>query len=116
VPDLHYDGTALAEDLHNGPAVLLDPNTGALPWPQHLGEAQTCYVILKWSEFAGTWSVSDDREALRYARPPRNHHPRNDRPGQHRRHHRLHQCAGRHQSDAANGRPRPIPSTSQLGG
>jgi hypothetical protein len=34
----------------------------------HLGEAQTCFVILKWSEFAGSWWISDDREALRYAR------------------------------------------------
>lgn len=35
---------------------------------QHLGEAQTCFVILKWSEFTGSWWISDDREALRYAR------------------------------------------------
>jgi predicted nucleic acid-binding protein len=35
---------------------------------KHLGEAQTCFVILKWSEFAGSWWISDDREALRYAR------------------------------------------------
>ena len=35
---------------------------------KHLGEAQTCYVILNWAEFAGSWWVSDDREALRYAR------------------------------------------------
>jgi predicted nucleic acid-binding protein len=34
---------------------------------KHLGEAQTCFVILKWSEFAGSWWISDDREALRYA-------------------------------------------------
>ena len=35
---------------------------------KHLGEAQTCFVILKWTEFAGSWWISDDREALRYAR------------------------------------------------
>lgn len=35
---------------------------------QHLGEAQTCHVILNWSEFSGSWWISDDGEALRYAR------------------------------------------------
>jgi len=35
---------------------------------QHLGEAQTCYVIKNWPEFAGSWWITDDREALRYAR------------------------------------------------
>jgi len=35
---------------------------------KHLGEAQTCYVILEWPEFAGSWWISDDKEALRYAR------------------------------------------------
>jgi len=35
---------------------------------KHLGEAQTCFVILKWSEFAGSWWISDDQEAVRYAR------------------------------------------------
>jgi len=35
---------------------------------QHLGEAQTCYVILNWAGFAGSWWISDDKEALRYAR------------------------------------------------
>ncbi|MGO9298037.1 MAG: hypothetical protein ACLP52_29845 [Streptosporangiaceae bacterium] len=35
---------------------------------RHLGEAQTCYVILHCKEFAGSWWISDDREALRYAR------------------------------------------------
>jgi hypothetical protein len=35
---------------------------------KHLGEAQTCFVILKWSKFVGSWWISDDREALRYAR------------------------------------------------
>ena len=35
---------------------------------RHLGEAQTCYVIKNWPQFAGSWWVSDDREALRYAR------------------------------------------------
>jgi predicted nucleic acid-binding protein len=35
---------------------------------KHLGEAQTCHVILHRGEFAGSWWISDDREALRYAR------------------------------------------------
>jgi len=35
---------------------------------KHLGEAQACFVISNWNEFAGSWWVSDDREALRYAR------------------------------------------------
>lgn len=35
---------------------------------KHLGEAETCYVIGRWPEFAGSWWISDDREALRYAR------------------------------------------------
>jgi len=28
----------------------------------------TCYVIMHWKQFAGAWWISDDREALRYAR------------------------------------------------
>jgi len=35
---------------------------------RHLGEAQTCHLILNWPAFAGSWWISDDREALRYAR------------------------------------------------
>lgn len=35
---------------------------------QHLGEATTCYLILNWAEFAGAWWISDDRDAIRYAR------------------------------------------------
>lgn len=35
---------------------------------RHLGEAQTCFVILNWSSLAGSWWISDDRESLRYAR------------------------------------------------
>lgn len=35
---------------------------------RHLGEAQTCHVLKQWPEFAGSWWISDDREALRYAR------------------------------------------------
>ena len=35
---------------------------------KHLGEAQTCYLLQRWPDFAGSWWVSDDREALRYAR------------------------------------------------
>ncbi len=35
---------------------------------RHLGEAQTCHLILNVKEFAGSWWISDDAEALRYAR------------------------------------------------
>lgn len=35
---------------------------------KHLGEAQTCHVLLNRSDLAGAWWVSDDGEALRYAR------------------------------------------------
>ena len=35
---------------------------------KHLGEAQTCYVIKNWADFAGSWWISDDGEALRYAK------------------------------------------------
>jgi hypothetical protein len=35
---------------------------------RHLGEAQTCYVIQHWPDFAGSSWLSDDRESLRYAR------------------------------------------------
>ncbi|MFY1633580.1 hypothetical protein ACN27F_09900 [Solwaraspora sp. WMMB335] len=35
---------------------------------QHLGEAETCHVIEHWPEFAGSWWISDDQEALRFAR------------------------------------------------
>jgi hypothetical protein len=35
---------------------------------QHLGEAQSCYVILNWAAFAGSWWITNDRDALRYAR------------------------------------------------
>ena len=35
---------------------------------KHLGEAETCYVIKNWAEFAGSWWISDDGEALRYAK------------------------------------------------
>lgn len=35
---------------------------------QHLGEAETCYLILNWAEFAGAWWISDDRDAVRFAR------------------------------------------------
>jgi hypothetical protein len=35
---------------------------------QHLGEAQTCHILQRWAAFAGSWWVSDDHEALRYAR------------------------------------------------
>lgn len=35
---------------------------------KHLGEAQTCYVIKNWKQFSGAWWITDDREALRYAK------------------------------------------------
>jgi len=35
---------------------------------KHLGEAQTCYVIKNWASFGGSWWISDDGEALRYAK------------------------------------------------
>lgn len=35
---------------------------------RHLGEAETCYIILSWEAFAGSWWISDDADALRYAR------------------------------------------------
>lgn len=35
---------------------------------QHLGEAETCLLIKERPEFAGSWWITDDREALRYAR------------------------------------------------
>lgn len=35
---------------------------------QHLGEAQTCYLIKSWPELVGSHWVSDDKEALKYAR------------------------------------------------
>jgi hypothetical protein len=35
---------------------------------KHLGEAQTCFVILHRREFAGSWWISDDGQAVRYAR------------------------------------------------
>ncbi len=35
---------------------------------KHLGEAQTCYVIKNWSSFAGAWWISDDGDAIRYAK------------------------------------------------
>lgn len=41
--------------------------TDAKPF-QHLGEAQTCYIIKHWTEFVGSWWITDDREALRHAR------------------------------------------------
>ncbi|GDY33659.1 hypothetical protein [Gandjariella thermophila] len=35
---------------------------------KHLGEAETCFLLLHRPEFTGSWWISDDREALRYAR------------------------------------------------
>jgi hypothetical protein len=34
---------------------------------EHLGEAETCLVLKEWPQFAGSWWISDDREALRFA-------------------------------------------------
>jgi hypothetical protein len=35
---------------------------------KHLGEAQTCYVIKNLARFAGSWWISDDGDAVRYAK------------------------------------------------
>ncbi|MFT3860589.1 hypothetical protein [Micropruina sp.] len=35
---------------------------------QHLGEAQTCHVIRTVAEFADSWWVSDDHDAVEYAK------------------------------------------------
>lgn len=35
---------------------------------EHLGEAETCHIILNWAQFSGAWWISDDRDALEYAR------------------------------------------------
>lgn len=35
---------------------------------QHLGEAETCHVIRTVAEFADSWWVSDDRDAVEFAR------------------------------------------------
>lgn len=35
---------------------------------KHLGEAQTCYLIKHRAEFADSRWITDDRDALRYAR------------------------------------------------
>lgn len=35
---------------------------------KHLGEATTCHLLMTRAEFAGAWWVSDDADALRYAR------------------------------------------------
>ncbi len=35
---------------------------------KHLGKAETCFIIKEWTVFVGSWWISDDREALRYAR------------------------------------------------
>lgn len=38
---------------------------------QHLGEAETTFVIREWAQFAGSWWISDDRDAVAYARHQR---------------------------------------------
>lgn len=35
---------------------------------QHLGEAETCHFMRTRPEFASSWWITDDREALRYAK------------------------------------------------
>jgi predicted nucleic acid-binding protein len=35
---------------------------------KHLGEAETCFVLKEWDDYVGSWWISDDRDALRYAR------------------------------------------------
>lgn len=35
---------------------------------EHLGEAETCYIISNWDEFEGSCWISDDRESLNHAR------------------------------------------------
>lgn len=35
---------------------------------KHLGEAQTCLVISEWTEYVGSWWISDDRDALDHGR------------------------------------------------
>jgi hypothetical protein len=35
---------------------------------KHLGEAETCFLLKEHSEFAGSWWISDDQEAVRYGR------------------------------------------------
>jgi hypothetical protein len=35
---------------------------------KHLGEAETCFLIRELTEFAESWWISDDQEAVRYAR------------------------------------------------
>lgn len=35
---------------------------------KHLGEAQTCYLLKEVSQWQGSWWVTDDREALHFAR------------------------------------------------
>lgn len=35
---------------------------------KHLGEAETCFLIKARAEFAESWWLSDDQEAVRYAR------------------------------------------------
>lgn len=35
---------------------------------KHLGEAQTCHVIRHWESYSGSFWITDDRDALDYAR------------------------------------------------
>ncbi|MGW2216776.1 hypothetical protein ACWCSD_17460 [Nonomuraea sp. NPDC001684] len=37
-------------------------------YTEHLGEAQSCYVILNWPQFQGSAWISDDRKAVRFGR------------------------------------------------
>jgi hypothetical protein len=47
----------------------LDVFGGTVSSPlKHLGEAQTCYLLKEDPSWAGAWWVSDDRDALEFAR------------------------------------------------
>lgn len=34
---------------------------------QHLGEAQTCHIIVHWTQFASSVWISEDKDSIRYA-------------------------------------------------
>ena len=87
------------------------PTTSPL---KHLGEAQTCYVIKNWAEFAGSWWISDDGEALRYAKFQGITTRETIDIVSHRRHRRRHRRARRVRPDAADGRLRPPPQAPQV--
>lgn len=56
-------------DIRNIERIRMFVFGGSLREPtKHLGEAQTCYILKNWLEFAGSWWITDDQEALRYAK------------------------------------------------